>query len=368
MILNSYGISVKYSRETDTFVDLAPRAQMANNWGANLFVSIHANSATASASGTECFTHPYDVLKTKTLSSNIATSISNALGIQNRGHKEEDFAVLRLTSMPAILVETAFITNSDDANLLITKQDDFANAIAIEILKFLNISTEPTTEILVVSGQEGGENEGRFKYNFIETAIKKLIEIKNSSESREIITWLIDSGSYSQTDIDNFKSTASKIGVNIQFINSKTEFFNYINTSKISGNGKRIYPISKFTLFGHGEVGRLLLGSNYNIEISDLNKLNSSAFKKTHSIFYSCNTATDGNNSFAYNWNSKINGVTEAVVYRTDYAFITYSSSTPSLDERSKVKLLRASTGYIQTGSYRYPIPAKEDNAYWVTF
>lgn len=136
VILNSYGISVKYSRETDTFIDLDPRAQQANNWGANLFVSIHANSATASASGTECYTKPAADSKTKQLSANVAKSISSKLGIPNRGHKEEVWRVLMSSNMPAILVETAFITNSGDANLLKNRQDDFANAIANEILNY----------------------------------------------------------------------------------------------------------------------------------------------------------------------------------------------------------------------------------------
>ena len=142
VILNSYGISVKYSRETDTFIDLDPRAQQANNWGANLFVSIHANSATASASGTECYTKPAADSKTKQLSANVAKSISSKLGIPNRGHKEEVWRVLMSSNMPAILVETAFITNSGDANLLKNKLDDFANALANQILNYLNINSD----------------------------------------------------------------------------------------------------------------------------------------------------------------------------------------------------------------------------------
>jgi hypothetical protein len=128
-----------------------------------------------------------------------------------------------------------------------------------------------------------------------------------------------------------------------------------------------MYPISDFTLFGHGEVRKLLFGSNYNIEIADLSQINSSAFQNTHSIFYSCNTATGGNNSFAYAWKLKTNGVTEAVVYRTEYAFTTYTENA-SIVEKAAVRALRAQTGYIPAGSSRYPIPAKEDNAYWVTF
>lgn len=373
-LFNAKGIQVSHSRYSDVTVGLSERAEMANNWGADLFISIHANAldGSGSAYGTECYTYPNSTAENKRLSVDVASSISSKLGTYNRGHKEADFAVLRLTNMPAILIETAFIDNSGDADKLKNRQSDFAQAIFEAVIGTDKAIpepplTDPTTEIIVASGQEGGDAEGRFKYNFIETAIKKLIEIKNSPDSRNVITWLIDSGSYSEEDLDNFKNTASEIGVHIQFVKSKTEIFNYINTGKISSVGKRMYPISNFILFGHGEVGKLLFGSNYNIEIADLNQLNSSAFQKTHSVFYSCNTATDEKNSFAYAWKIKTNGVTEAVVYRTEYAFITYSEN-PSLDEKAKIKLLRALTGYIQTGSYRYPIPAKEDNAYWVTF
>ena len=42
----------------------------------------------------------------------------------------------------------------------------------------------------------------------------------------------------------------------------------------------------------------LLFCYNYNIEIATFSQINSSLFKDTHSIFYSCNTATGRNNSF----------------------------------------------------------------------
>ncbi|MEG0372149.1 MAG: N-acetylmuramoyl-L-alanine amidase, partial [Clostridium sp.] len=128
-LLTNSGISVKYSRRNNNYVELSERARQANEWGADLFVSIHANAFNGSAYGTECYTHPTDSLATKQLSANVANIISSKLGLYNRGHKEADFAVLRLTSMPAILVETAFIDNSRDANLLKQKESEFASAI-----------------------------------------------------------------------------------------------------------------------------------------------------------------------------------------------------------------------------------------------
>lgn len=142
-ILTRKGVTVEYSRKTDVNVTLAGRAEMANNWGASLFVSIHANSnAGTPATGTECYTYPSTDSANKQLSANVAKAISNKLGLVNRGHKEADFAVLRLTNMPAILVETAFINNASDANLLKNRKADFAEAIANEILKYLGVSTD----------------------------------------------------------------------------------------------------------------------------------------------------------------------------------------------------------------------------------
>ncbi|MGL5426979.1 MAG: N-acetylmuramoyl-L-alanine amidase family protein, partial [Cetobacterium sp.] len=146
------GYNVRYSRTTDKYVELTERARLANEWGASLFVSIHANAFNGSARGTECYTHPTEVSQTKKLSTYVASSISNSLGIPNRGHKEEDFSVLRNTKMPAILVETAFIDNASDAVLLKNNQDQFANAIVKSII---NNTENPEPELLKYSSNNG---------------------------------------------------------------------------------------------------------------------------------------------------------------------------------------------------------------------
>lgn len=133
-ILISKGFDVKFSRTTDQTVSLSDRAAQANAWDADLFVSIHCNSATSSsANGTECYTHPTANASTKSLSKNMSAALASKLGLTNRGHKESNFAVLRLSNMPAILIETAFINNANDANKLKTRENDFASAIANQI-------------------------------------------------------------------------------------------------------------------------------------------------------------------------------------------------------------------------------------------
>lgn len=103
----------------------------ANNSGADIFVSIHCNSAgNSSAKGTETLVYSTGS-KAELLAKCIQTQIVNSLSTVDRGIKERpDLCVLRETSMPAVLVETAFISNEEDAYKLMYRIEEFANAIA----------------------------------------------------------------------------------------------------------------------------------------------------------------------------------------------------------------------------------------------
>ena len=225
-LLNGRGISIKYSRTNDTYLSLEDRARLANAWGADLFVSIHANSATSSVRGTECYTHPTANTATKTLSANISRSIASKFGIPNRGHKEANFAVLRLSNMPAILVETAFISNSSDANLLNTRQDDFANAIFNEILNYFNMSISTSTILDQINNSGFAE---LFGVKFTQTLQEKIIAqagpikvklslTRGGSNNGEIVANFkngsFDSGTF-KNDLLDLSTTLSKNGVNI---------------------------------------------------------------------------------------------------------------------------------------------------------
>ena len=102
----------------------------ANNWGADIFVSIHCNACNGSARGTEVECYDSNSSGGK-LAQCIQNQIVNALGTFDRGVKEmPGLIVLKHTDMPAVLVETAFIDNGADATLLVDKEDEFARAIA----------------------------------------------------------------------------------------------------------------------------------------------------------------------------------------------------------------------------------------------
>lgn len=106
--------------------------ETANDWDADIFVSIHCNSAEAEeACGTETFAYALDGGEGEKLATCIQDQIVDALNTVNRGVKANpELFVLKYTGMPAVLVELGFISNERDEELLTTRQDDFARAIA----------------------------------------------------------------------------------------------------------------------------------------------------------------------------------------------------------------------------------------------
>lgn len=106
--------------------------ETANDWGADIFVSIHCNSvANADVAGTETFSYELDGGEGEKLAKCIQNQIVGAIGMDDRGVKADpDLLVLKYTAMPAVLVELGFISNAGDEELLANRQDDFARAIA----------------------------------------------------------------------------------------------------------------------------------------------------------------------------------------------------------------------------------------------
>ena len=112
---------------------------MAIEFDADYFISLHCNASdNPTFNGSEIFVYSenspsYD------LATDILTSIVEELGTKNNGISEnKTFFVLRKTPMPAMLIELAFITNTKDANLLETRQYDFAKAIYEGILEYFD--------------------------------------------------------------------------------------------------------------------------------------------------------------------------------------------------------------------------------------
>jgi N-acetylmuramoyl-L-alanine amidase len=133
--LKTLGYKTIMTRSTDVYVTLADRYTIANNNNADMFVSIHLNSASSSsAKGIETL-----YKNSKTFANDIQTEMIAATSATNRGLKNRtDLAVLNGTKMAAALVETGFISNSDESAKLATTsyQDTLAASIAKGIAKY----------------------------------------------------------------------------------------------------------------------------------------------------------------------------------------------------------------------------------------
>lgn len=113
-VLQQRGINVVLTRNDDTFVSLEGRTVYADRVGADVFVSIHSNAISMSrpeVNGLETYYYSTG----QRLAQVIHDSILRRVNIDNRGVRQARFYVLRRTSMPAVLVETGFVTGSRDA-------------------------------------------------------------------------------------------------------------------------------------------------------------------------------------------------------------------------------------------------------------
>ncbi|MCX6558001.1 MAG: N-acetylmuramoyl-L-alanine amidase [Candidatus Aminicenantes bacterium] len=173
LIESKTGLRVIMTRDGDNEVSLNSRASIANNQQAQMFVSIHVNSSfRKSAYGSETYfvslkatdpealdlarkenqnqedpgeTIKNDELKmilwnmaqteyireSSTLAEYIQNELNDLLGTRNRGVKQAPFRVLMRTAMPAVLIETSFISNSAEEKKL--QSEEFLDKIAFAI-------------------------------------------------------------------------------------------------------------------------------------------------------------------------------------------------------------------------------------------
>ncbi len=137
-ILEQNGVQAIMTRTDDREIDLEPRVQLAERVNASLFVSIHANAINMSrpdVNGIETYYYSSG----GRLAYTIHNSILQATGARDRRVRQARFYVLRRTSMPAVLVETGFVTGAEDAPRLAdpSYRKVMAEAIARGILQYI---------------------------------------------------------------------------------------------------------------------------------------------------------------------------------------------------------------------------------------
>lgn len=181
ILVNDLGLQVFLTRDADVAVELDQRTALANNYKADLFVSIHANAARArGASGSEVYFLSYEASddearriaqaegahipeaaaaapgtagldlilwemaqaehleESSFLATRLQEELAVAAGIEMRGVKQAPFRVLVGAAMPAVLVETAFISNPEEEQQLASEafQQQVARALARGIARY----------------------------------------------------------------------------------------------------------------------------------------------------------------------------------------------------------------------------------------
>ncbi len=126
---------------TSNSSSLTARVREANEWGADIFVSLHTNASTnPSANGSEVLVYR-DSGVAYELAQDILREMTRITGLRSRGVIERPgLYVLRRTNMPAVLVEMGFITNTYEAELMAYSPNLFALGIYRGILDYYRLS------------------------------------------------------------------------------------------------------------------------------------------------------------------------------------------------------------------------------------
>jgi len=144
-MLNSDGrFEARVSRPTPTTVlgydnnsSLAARVNMANNWPADYFVSVHCNANVSPAiNGTEIYIYEYNT-QANWLAFDVLDGITRTVGTRDNGIRTNPgLYILRRTNMPTILVELGYVTNPSDAIKLRDNTCQFAFGIYIGLIEY----------------------------------------------------------------------------------------------------------------------------------------------------------------------------------------------------------------------------------------
>lgn len=171
---------VEATRTRDVFETLSGRAKRANAWGADVFMSLHINAGGGTGFESFIYSNPSETsIALQNVVNQEALAMAKKYGLDAHGNianKRGNLAVVRETSMPAILMETAYIDSKDVALL---KNDQFlrdmSEAYARGLAKFLGLKQKTQVQS-VVSGKKYRLRTGTF--NDRATAERMASELK----------------------------------------------------------------------------------------------------------------------------------------------------------------------------------------------
>lgn len=129
---------------TSNSTSLSARVREANEWGADVLISLHANaSVNENASGTEALIYSESSTEAFNIATDILEQMNLVTGLRNRGIVERPgLYILRRSSMPAVLVEMGFISNTYDAELMAYSPNLFALGVYRGLLEYYGLPTQ----------------------------------------------------------------------------------------------------------------------------------------------------------------------------------------------------------------------------------
>ncbi|MDV3103353.1 N-acetylmuramoyl-L-alanine amidase [Thermococcus waiotapuensis] len=208
-LLEMDGAKVVLARNGDYDVSLPQRVQIANSAGCNIFISIHANAGPSSASGFEVY-HYYGSSRGNSLATYVDSEIAKLIPLWNRGVKEAGFYVIKYTNMPAILIETGFVTNSYDAGIIGDEsyQWKYAYAILHGVQRYFGVPVHDPVSIPTVKNVRFADSGSYFRvvldmsekanYHVYYTSYSKgyrlVIQVDNAQLAN--LGWPVSNGQY----------------------------------------------------------------------------------------------------------------------------------------------------------------------------
>ncbi len=158
--LEELGYKVIMARETDVYVSKEERVEQANSSQADIYVSIHQNSTDdgSDASGMEVWYDGSDETRAnKRLAQLIRQQTARSTQVVERELRgNADFHVTGSTQMPACLIETGFLTNTNERNKLVT--EEYQEQIASGIVQGIDYYFHPKTMYLTFDDGPSAEN------------------------------------------------------------------------------------------------------------------------------------------------------------------------------------------------------------------
>ena len=140
--LKKYGVNVVMTRETDTFLELEDRTDIANDQKCDFFICMHRNAYTGDMKGVEIWVNNAEPKEDTALAKNILDGLEK-VGISNNrgvcygyvGEPEINYHVNIYTYMPSCLIELGFLTDDTDNKDFDAHMDEYAKAIAQAVVK-----------------------------------------------------------------------------------------------------------------------------------------------------------------------------------------------------------------------------------------